>query len=316
MVRVTKGLLLVFVVCWVFPFQGSPVFARREVPTTLDPVTTVLPSYRIDDQMRKISIVGSGSDSEELQSVLTKLFIEKTDIKVVEPGNLRSVLAGKVIEYRTGIDPADAQTFSRMFQIDHLLLFDVEVAPYSAYRFGGKNYALINLKIVNTTNGEVLFQTSRNVGVRYDDPRKYGYPQISELDTPGLRYGAFLGLLYELRYALGDVSFGWQLKPGTDVVGTIVVGSAAERSGIQKGDTIVGINDTKISAEQDIFVFMSRNGIKQGDETVVRIERDGKTLEKRVRFSIIPSRPGKRLENEREPGVDGTSEERPKTRLF
>ena len=105
---------------------------------------------------------------------------------MVEPANLQSVLAGKIIEYHTGIAPADAQALSRMFQIDHVLLFDVEMAPHSAYRFGGKYYAIVNLKIVNTLNGEILFQASRNVGITYDDPHKYGYTQINELDFPDL----------------------------------------------------------------------------------------------------------------------------------
>jgi hypothetical protein len=179
------GVLSVFMVFGALLFKGSPVFALREVPTKFDPVTASFPSHRIDDQMGRISIIGSGPNCDQIQSFLTKLFLERTEIKVVEPANLQSVLAGKIIEYHTGIAPADAQALSRMFQIDHVLLFDVEMAPHSAYRFGGRYYALVNLKIVNTLNGEVLFQTSRNFGITCDDPRKYGYPQINELNNPG-----------------------------------------------------------------------------------------------------------------------------------
>ena len=142
MERLMKGLLLVSIGCVLFLFQGSPALARREVPVTPDPVYAAFPAYRIDDRMQRISIIGSGTGSEELRSALTKFLTERTEIKVVEPGNLQSVLAGKVIEYHTGIAPSDAQVLSRMFQIDHLLLFDVEMAPYSAYRFGGRDYAL------------------------------------------------------------------------------------------------------------------------------------------------------------------------------
>ncbi len=193
------SLLSVFMVFGALLLKGSPVFARREVPMKVDPLTASFPSHRIDDQMRRISIIGSGPDCDEMQSAFTKYFLERTEIKVVEPANLQSVLAGKIIEYHTGIAPSDAQALSRMFQIDHVLLFDVEMAPHSAYRFGGRFYAVINLKIVNTLNGEILFQASRNVGITYDDPRKYGYTQINELNFPEpIDGGAFNSLAHEL----------------------------------------------------------------------------------------------------------------------
>jgi hypothetical protein len=311
-----KGIFPVSLACVLFLFQGSPVLAGRVVPITPDPVYAAFPAYRIDGHMEKISIIGSGPGSEELQSGLTKLFMERTEIRVVEPGNLQSVLAGKVIEYHTGIAPADAQALSRMFQIDHLLLFDVEMAPYSAYRFGGRDYALISLKIVNTMDGEVLFQASRNIGMRIDDPRKYGYTGNNEMDVPGLRYAAFASLAYELRYALGDVALGCSLGPGSNVVGQILVGSVGDRAGIQKGDAIVGINDTKISTEQDIVVLFNKKIIKQGDEITIKIEREGKVSERHVKFPIIPPRPGKKWDKEKGEGVEESPEEEPKTTNF
>ena len=303
------GVLSVFAVFGALLFKGSPVFAGREVPMKVDPLIASFPSHRIDDQMRRISIIGSGPDCDEIQSVLTKSFLERTEIKVVEPANLQSVLAGKIIEYHTGIAPADAQALSRMFQIDHVLLFDVEMAPYSAYRFGGKYYALVSLKIVNTLNGEVLFQASRNVGITYDDPHKYGYTQINELDFPEPRRGAFNTLAHELGYALGAVPMGWFFKPGTNVITDLLIGSVADKAGIQKGDALVGINDTTISSQQDVTALFNMKSIKQGDEVVVKVERGGKVLERRVKFPVIPFLPQKKWEQgekgapDREPGA-------------
>ena len=82
------GVLSVFMVFGALLFEGSPVFARRDVPAKLDPATASFPSHRIDDQMRRISIIGNGPDSDEMESVLTKSFLERTEIKVVEPANL------------------------------------------------------------------------------------------------------------------------------------------------------------------------------------------------------------------------------------
>ena len=282
------GVLSVFMVFGALLFGGSPVFAGREVPTKFDPVTASFPSHRIDDQMGRISIIGNGPNCDQIQSILTKVFLEKTQVKVVEPANLQSVLAGKIIEYHTGIAPADAQALSRMFQIDHVLLFDVEMAPYSAYRFGGRYYAVINLKIVNTLNGEILFQASRNVGITCDDPRKYGYTQMLELNDPRPAHAAFNTLAHELRYALGDVSMGCVFKPGTNVITDLLIGSVADKAGIQKGDVLVSINDTTISSDQDVTALFNKKSIKQGDEVVVKVERGGKVLERTVKFPIIP----------------------------
>ncbi len=289
----------------------------RVVPTTLDPVYAAFPTHRIDDRIHVISIVGSGPGYEEIASALTKFFVERTDIKVVEPGNLQSVLAGKIIEYRTGVATSDAQLLSRMLQIDHLVLFDVESAPWADYRFGGRNYALINLKIIDTKNGEVLFQTSRNIGARMEDPRKYGYTQINQSDAPReWRAAAYTSLIHEMRYALGDVSLGWVLKPSTNVVSTVLVGSLADRAGIRKGDTIVGINDTSISSDLDIVPLFAKGKREQGDEIVVKIERDGKVLEQRIRYPVVPFLPRRKWENEMGKGVGESPDQESKTLNF
>jgi hypothetical protein len=317
MVRVMRFLTLVFVAAVVLFSQEPSAFARRQVPTTLEPLVAAAPSYRIDDQIRRISIVGSGPGSGEIESGLTRLFMDRTDITVIEPANLRSVMAGRAIEYRTGIAPEDAQTLSRMLQIDHIVLFDVEMAPHSAYKFGGRSYARISLKIVDTRNGEVLLQLMRNVGIHIEDPRKYGYTHNLERDAPELRNGAMRSLVYELRYALGDVAVGWHGKTGTNVLTYVLVGSAADTAGLQAGDIIVGINDAKVSSEREIAAFFGRGKNKQGDEIVVKIERDGKTMERRMKFPLIPFRSGKKGDKLRDQGpVEEPQKEAPKTAIF
>jgi hypothetical protein len=295
---------------------GRPAYNTRQVAVTMDPLYTSLPAYRIDNQMRRISIVGSGPDYERIQSALTKLFTERTEVKVIEPANLQSVLAGKIIEYQTGISPADAQLLSRMFQIDHVLLFDVEIAPYSAYKLGGKNYAVINLKIVNTVNGEILFQASHGAQATVDDPHKYGYGYVNETDLPGVRNAALASLAYELRYALNDAMMGWVLNPGTNVVGDVLVGSVADKAGIQKGDAIVGINDTKISTDQDILALANRKALKQGEEATIKMERNGKMSKRRVVFPVIPVRPQTKWDKQTEEGTEESPGDKSKTLDF
>ena len=95
MKRTLKSLLLLVLACTPFLLPVSPVFAAQAVPTTLDTFHAVFPRYRIDNEMQRISIAGSGPGAAELESSLTKVFLERTDIKVVEPANVRSAMAGR-----------------------------------------------------------------------------------------------------------------------------------------------------------------------------------------------------------------------------
>ncbi len=74
---------------------------------------------------------------------------------------------------------------------------------------------------------------------------------------------------------------GWFFKPGTNVITDLLIGSVADKAGIQKGDVLVGINDTKISSQQDVAALFNMKSIKQGDEVVVKVERGGKVPERR-----------------------------------
>jgi S1-C subfamily serine protease len=63
-------------------------------------------------------------------------------------------------------------------------------------------------------------------------------------------------------------------------------GSLAERAGLQIGDVIVGLNDTKITSPEAVVNFISR--VKAGDELVVKFVRmqEEKAVEKTVRIRL------------------------------
>jgi len=98
-----------------------------------------------------------------------------------------------------------------MLQIDHILLFEDNVSPHRDYQYGGRAIVTINLKIVDTLNGEVIYQAADSVGVNLEDPRKYGYAGHNELPPAwidGLRRGCLGSLKHELSYAMGGYSLG------------------------------------------------------------------------------------------------------------
>jgi hypothetical protein len=83
------------------PFERG---SQDDVPAQFEPMHAVYPQYRIDHMMSTISIIGSGSGSNDIAVSLTRLFRDKTDIKVIEPGSLQAIFSGKIIEYNTGLN--------------------------------------------------------------------------------------------------------------------------------------------------------------------------------------------------------------------
>jgi len=268
---------------------------KEEVPKQLQPehdkVYARYPKYRIDDKIQKICIIGSGDGQNEVTYFFTKYFITNTNVKVVEAGNLQAILGGKIIEYGTGLSFSDSQALSQMLQIDHILLFEEKVSPHRDYQFGGKGFVTINLKIVNTLNGEVLFQSFGSIGLLMKDPRGYGYRKgNTEMPTNvvrSLRSACLYGMVYELSYAMGDFTVGIYPKHGGNIIGVTIVNSVADRAGVKIGDKIVEVNGKTIELQSDI----PRKGIKQGDDVKIKVERESKIIELNGKIPIIPFRP-------------------------
>ena len=169
----------------------------------------------------------------------------------------------------------------KLTQYHHLLLFDIRVGPYAEYRFGGRAYCTVDLKIIDTKGGEILFQTSSDVGLR------------SKIPLPPASVSSLLfpldPVIYELKYALGDVALGLRFESvGSNKILAVMVDSAAYRAGFQKGDMIIGANTANISTQSDLEEFFRNSKIKQGDGVTFRIDRAGKILEQTVKFPVIP----------------------------
>ena len=253
-----------------------------------DKVFATYPKYRIDDKMQKICIIGSGEGRSETTNLLTNFFMRETSVKIVEPGNLQAILGGKIIEYGTGLTHSESQALSQMLQIDHILLFEEKVSPHRDYEYGGRATVTINLKIVDTLNGEVIYQTVHSIGVNYKDPRKYGFTGVMEMPTyrvNDLRNGCFQSLSHELSYAMGRYFMGMLIKQTDDpIVQNTVVNSISDRAGIKIGDKIVEVNGKKIKHFSDI----PREETKQGDDVKLKVEREAKILEFDLKIPLIP----------------------------
>lgn len=71
------------------------------------------------------------------------------------------------------------------------------------------------------------------------------------------------------RYLLG-ITVANYTGPDSNVVMQLMKGGAAEKAGLMVGDRIIGLNDRKISAKNDIDEFLRQNGDKPVKVTVLR----------------------------------------------
>lgn len=265
--------------------------AQILVQQNLDKIIATYPQYRIDDRISRISIIGGESENSEITSFLTRFFMRQRNVKVIEPGNLQAILGGKIIEYGTGLSSSEAQALSQMFQIDHILIFEEKVSPPEEYIYGGKADVRINLKIINTLNGEILYQAGNKHGMFVPDPREINLHLKGRTTSfiEFLRNRCLRSILHELSYAMGDSDAGFNLGPGDIVIIEVLRNSLAERVGLQRGDKFVESNGLKVHSFSE-FVESAKN-IKQGEEWNLKIERGGKALEFTIKIPTIHHKP-------------------------
>ena len=283
-VRILLGIIIALVLASCGP-------TRKTIIPELDKPFARYPSYRIDDKMQRISIIGSGTGNLEITSFLTKLFVEASNIKVIESGNLQAILGGKVIEYHTNLTESESQRLAQMLQIDHILLFNEKISPYKDYVYGGRCAVTIDLKIASILTGEVVYQSMQSFGGYYDI-KKAGADHMFELPTSTigtLRAFCLAYLSYELIYAIGGWEAGAVLVPNDTAIAYVLPNSLADRAGVQARDRVIEINGMKVHSETDLRA-VAKN-IKQGDEIRAKIERGGKTLEFSSKIPQIPFKP-------------------------
>jgi len=284
--KTTRIFIAILIIPFVISCASSPKQTTVQTYTwETEKMIAQYPAYRIDGKLQRISIIGSGEGEADITSYLTTRFMRSPNIKVVEPGSLRTILGGKIIEYGTELTPSESQALSQMLQIDHLVSFEERISPYRDYEYGGRSFVRINLKILNVLGGEIIYQTSREFGLIGKDPRNYGYahnPEMATSVTNAMRKYCLFLISHELDYSLGKSQLGVPYDSNLVVV-DVMAYSVADEAGIRKGDRIIEINGKRAVSGGDLT-----KDLKQGDEVRIKLERQGKVLELNSRIPIIP----------------------------
>ena len=179
--------------------------------------------------------------------------------------------------------------------VDALLLFEEELAPYKDYQFGGRFYIRIYIKIIDAGSGRTILKTIKSYGAQYPDPRPRfkGWAELSNSDINSFRSVCLDMFEFELSYALGEARAGWtvserRLLSDPIIMGPIMEGSPAQRAGIQEGDKIIALDHAPIKNFSDFHEFFEKERPRQGARLKVGLEREGKTRDSEIIYPLIP----------------------------
>ncbi len=99
-------------------------------------------------------------------------------------------------------------------------------------------------------------------------------------------HGAFIGIEIESLTPTLQQEYGFSVSQGA-VVMSVIAGTGAARAGVEQGDIIVGINNTKIDSAQDVSAVIS--SLRPGQRIALHIVRGTKHIVLEVTLGKAPS---------------------------
>ena len=185
---------------------------------------------------------------------------------------LRSTITAGIVSAKGRSMPSN----SREFKIESFIQTDAAVNP------GNSGGALVNkegeLVGINTA---IVSTTGSYTGYSFAVPSNIVQKVVSDLIDFGSVKRAMLGITG----GTIDDKVAKEYKLGVSegvYVSEVVKGGAADKAGIKDKDVITGIDGTKIGTMPDLQAKV--NSFHPGDKAVVKVLRDGKTLELPVTF--------------------------------
>ncbi|GAB4341814.1 MAG: Do family serine endopeptidase [Flammeovirgaceae bacterium] len=171
-----------------------------------------------------------------------------------------------------------------IFPIESFIQTDAAINP------GNSGGALVNMngELVGI-NTAIISKTGSYAGYGFAVPSDIVLKVFNDLKQYGEVQKAFLGI------RVIDLSEKISEKLHTEnldgvVVSTVEKDGAAEKAGIQEGDIIVRIDNTKIESQSTYDETLSYH--VPGDFVTIEIKRDGKSIEKKVQLTNIDGTTG------------------------
>jgi len=266
------------------------------IPTYDNLIIANYPKYRIDDNINVVCLILDTENKSYYESGINNLLILHPNIRLINPENISSIIGSKILEYGTGLTREQSIQLSKLLQVDHIIYISERISPHSDYKFGGRAYIQLDLKIISSIDGEIVFKATGNFGIYYIDPRPYGYSFRSEIDDSTKNHIRSLCwdkyIKFPLMYALGDAADGYSVYLNSTIIDSIAINSPADKSGMKTGDVIMDIEGFKIDNFSDFNRYYLSHGLdspkKQGDIRIIRVKRGSEIIECKIEFPIIP----------------------------
>jgi serine protease Do len=153
-------------------------------------------------------------------------------------------------------------------------------------------------------NSQIYSRTGGFMGLSFTIPIDLAMNVVDQLKTKGSVTRGWLGVL--IQDVTGDLaeSFGMD-RPGGALVAQVLPGSPAEKAGIEVGDVILAFNNSPIDDSASLPPIVGR--IPVGQEASVKILRDGKTMQVKIKIGELP--PEEEIKQASR-GDEGTSDNR------
>jgi putative serine protease PepD len=178
--------------------------------------------------------------------------------KSVSTGIVSGLFRSTTMESESGVS-----LYANMIQTD------------AAINPGNSGGALVNsqgeLIGINTL---ISSSTESSAGVGFAIPSNYALNIAQQIIDGKEIEHAFLGVQLRTVDAGNASTFNSDSKTGA-YIGSVVEGSPAEKGGLQEGDVITKLNDTRISSAAELVINV--RGHLVGDKVTIEYQRDGET---------------------------------------
>jgi serine protease Do len=196
-----------------------------------------------------------------------------------------TVTSGIISGYGRSVQAGDSSGSGSSENLDDLFQTD------AAINEGNSGGPLVNL------NGQVIgintaiAGNAQNIGFAIPINDVTGL--IKQIQKTGKLERPYLGVRYvpltpdvASQYNI-DVTAGAFVLPQVDMASpSVLSGSPAEKAGLQAGDVITKIDDTKIDQTHSLTSIISKHEV--GDQVELTIIRDGKTIHARATLEAVP----------------------------
>ncbi|MBE0509247.1 MAG: DegQ family serine endoprotease [Chromatiales bacterium] len=244
-------------------------------------------TVRLSDR-REVNAELIGADK---QSDIALLKIEAADLPFVKLGRSEKLRVGEWVMaigspfgFDHSVSVGVVSALGRSLPSENYVPFiqtDVAINP------GNSGGPLFNLdgEVVGV-NSQIYSRTGGFMGLSFAIPIDVAMDVVTQLKEQGHVTRGWLGvLIQDVTRDLAE-SFGLQ-RPMGALVAQVMDGSPAAKAGVQAGDVILAFNGQEVNTSAELPPLVGRARV--GQDAQLRVLRDGKTRNLKVRIAELPS---------------------------